>query len=118
MTSTEHRGEPPAGCYWPERPEGAVCDPTVALPCEPPELPASLQDIKSRKYAITCRADWRNPTAFVMIKLQLRWIKAYYSQAFNAQRKGKPLALRTVESECCCPSPDPPFNPLIGLQTP
>ena len=91
--------EPPAGCYFPERPEGAACDPTVALPYEPPELPAAMEDIQSKRYAITCRADWRIPTAFVMIKLQLRWIRSYFTSQFNAQRAGKPLAMRTVESE-------------------
>ena len=75
----------------------------MALPYEPPELPAAMEDIKSKKYAITARADWRIPTAFAMIKLQLRWIRYYFTNQFNAQRAGKPLAMRTLDSECCCP---------------
>ena len=100
-----HTEEPPDGCYWAPRPEGADCDPTVALPYEPPELPAALEDVKSKRYAITCRADWGMCTAYVMIKLQLRYLKCYYTSQFNAQRAGKPLAMRTLQSEgSSCPS--------------
>ena len=113
-----HPEEPPAGCYWPERPEGAVCDPTIALPYEPPELPAALEDIKSKRYAVTARADWKAPTAFVMVKLQLRWIRYYYLSLFNAQRDGKPLSVRTLDSEgsSCLLCPHHP-NLSTSLQT-
>lgn len=76
-----------------------MCEPDVALPCEPPQLPCTLEDIKSKKFGITNHCDWPRFTAFLMIKLQLRWIVEYFTARFNAQRQGKALSARTLNSE-------------------
>ena len=103
------------GCYWPDRPEGAACEPDVALPCEPPELPSTLQDTRSKKFGITNHAEWSRFTSFVMIKLQLRWIVQYFTARFNAQRKGKALSSRTLDSAILYSTPFvlPVMHPLL-----
>ena len=46
-----------------------------------------------------------------MIKLQLRWLVYYFTAPFNAQRKGKALSTRTLDSERR-------FTPLLTLAFP